>query len=173
MSTTDSTSQATVRTTPAHPKLHRNPLARGPLPGVAGGGLDAARYNKKKRKRMVPVDAALEIVLKHTPSLGTEEVALADALGRVLAEDVRTDADLPPFDRSAMDGYAVRASDVARAPIVLDVAGQIRAGQWPDRPLPPGQAMQVMTGAPVPAGANAVQPVEKTRPLDGGRRVEI
>ncbi|PYQ45836.1 MAG: molybdopterin molybdenumtransferase MoeA [Acidobacteria bacterium] len=122
---------------------------------------------------MIPVDAALDIVLKHTPSLGAEEVPLTEALGRVLAEDVSTDSDLPPFDRSAMDGYAVRAADVAQAPVVLDVAGQIRAGQWPDQPLPPGQAVQVMTGAPVPAGATAVQPVEKTRAIDGGRRVEI
>jgi molybdopterin molybdotransferase len=122
---------------------------------------------------MIPVDAALDIVLKHTPSLGVEEVPLTEVLGRVLAEDVRTDVDLPPFDRSAMDGYAVRASDVAQAPVVLEVAGQIRAGQWPDQRLPPGQAVQVMTGAPVPAGATAVQPVEKTRAIDGGRRVEI
>jgi molybdopterin molybdotransferase len=122
---------------------------------------------------MIPVDAALDIVLKHTPVLGAEEVPLAEALGRVLAEDVAADADLPPFDRAAMDGYAVRASDVSSAPVVLEVAAQVRAGQWPDRPLPPGQAVQVMTGAPVPAGATAVQPVEKTRALDGGRRVEI
>src|SRR6267142_1606670 len=122
---------------------------------------------------MIPVDAALDIVLKHTPSLGAEEVPLTEVLGRVLAEDVSTDADLPPFDRSAMDGYAVRASDVAHAPVVLEVAGQIRAGQWPDQPLRPGQAVQVMTGAPVPAGATAVQPVEKTRAIDGGRRVEM
>jgi molybdopterin molybdotransferase len=122
---------------------------------------------------MIPVDAALEIVLKHTPSLGTEDVPLAEALGRVLAEDVRTDTDMPPFDRSAMDGYAVRAADVAGAPVVLEVAGQVRAGQWPDQPLPAGQAVQIMTGAPVPAGATAVQPVEKTRAIDGGRRVEI
>lgn len=122
---------------------------------------------------MIPVDAALEIVLQHTPSLGVEEVPLGEALGRVLAEDVRADADMPPFDRSAMDGYAVRASDAAQAPVVLEVAGQIRAGQWPDQPLAPGQAVQVMTGAPVPPGATAVQPVEKTRAIDGGRRVEI
>ena len=89
---------------------------------------------------MIPVDAALDIVLKHAPSLGAEEVALPDAVGRVLAEDVSADADLPPFDRSAMDGYAVRASDVAAAPVILDVAGQVRAGQWPDHPLPPGAA---------------------------------
>ena len=122
---------------------------------------------------MLPVDEALEIVLAHTPRLGLEEVELEDALGRVLGQEVRADADMPPFDRSAMDGYAVRASDVAGAPVVLEVAGQIRAGQYPDRPLPPGQAMQVMTGAPVPAGATAVQPVEKTRAVDRGARVEI
>jgi len=122
---------------------------------------------------MITVDAALDIVLKHAPSLGAEEVALPDAVGRVLGEDVRADADLPPFDRSAMDGYAVRASDVSAAPVVLDVVGQVRAGQWPDQPLPPGVAVQVMTGAPLPAGATAVQPVEKTRAVDGGRRVEI
>src|SRR5688500_19204105 len=117
---------------------------------------------------MLPVEDALQIVLTHTPRLGGDEVELADALGRILAEDVRADADMPPFDRSAMDGYAVRAADVADAPVVLQVAGQIRAGQYPDRPLPPGQAVQVMTGAPVPAGATAVQQVEKTRPRDGG-----
>jgi molybdopterin molybdotransferase len=122
---------------------------------------------------MLPVEQALEIVLAHTPRLGAEEVELADALGRVLVEEVRADADMPPFDRSAMDGYAVRAADVADAPVVLEVAGQIRAGQYPDRPLPPRQAVQVMTGAPVPDGATAVQPVEKTRAVDGGRRVEI
>src|SRR5713226_1349778 len=99
---------------------------------------------------MIPVDAALDIVLKHTPVLSAEEVPLTEALGRVLAEDVCADADLPPFDRAAMDGYAVRASDVARAPVVLEVAAQVRAGQWPDRPLAAGQAVQVMTGAPVP-----------------------
>jgi molybdopterin molybdotransferase len=122
---------------------------------------------------MLSVEDALGIVLAHTPRLEPEEVDLADALGRILAEEVRADADMPPFDRSAMDGYAVRASDVADAPVVLEVAGQVRAGQYPDRPLPPRQAMQVMTGAPVPAGATAVQPVEKTRAVAGGARVEI
>lgn len=122
---------------------------------------------------MLPVEEALGIVLAHTPRLGAEEVELTGALGRVLAQDVRADADMPPFDRSAMDGYAVRASDVVDAPVVLRVAGQVRAGQYPDRPLPPGEAIQVMTGAPVPAGATAVQPVEKTRAADGRARVEI
>jgi molybdopterin molybdotransferase len=80
---------------------------------------------------------------------------------------------MPAFDRSAMDGYAVRAADVAVAPVVLEVVGQVRAGQWPDRTLGPGQALQLMTGAPVPTGATAVVPVERTRPVDGGRKVEI
>ncbi len=122
---------------------------------------------------MVPVEKALEIVLAHTPTLPAEEVLLTEALGRVIAEEVRSDVDMPPFDRAAMDGYAVRASDTASAPVVLEVMGQVRAGQVPDRPLEPGRAVQVMTGAPVPAGATAVQPVEKTRPLEDGRRVEI
>jgi molybdopterin molybdotransferase len=122
---------------------------------------------------LIPVDEALAIVLAHTPSLPDEEVLLTDALGRVLAEAAAADHDMPPFDRSAMDGYAVRAADVAHAPVVLEVAGQVRAGQYPADTLRPGQAVQVMTGAPVPPGATAVQPVEKTRALDGGRRVEI
>jgi molybdopterin molybdotransferase len=122
---------------------------------------------------VIPVEKALEIVLAHTPTLPTEEVPLEEALGRVLAEDVRSDVDMPPFDRSAMDGYALRAADVSSPPVTLDVVGLVRAGQIADRPLVAGQAVQVMTGAPVPAGATAVQPVEKTRALEGGRRVEI
>lgn len=122
---------------------------------------------------MIPVEKALEIVLAHTPLLPSEEVALTEAMGRILAEDVRSDGDMPPFDRSAMDGYAVRAADVTSAPVTLEVVGQIRAGQFPDRSLEAGQAAQVMTGAPLLPGATAVQPVELTRPVDGGRRVEI
>jgi molybdopterin molybdotransferase len=122
---------------------------------------------------VIPVDEALAIVLAHTPALSTEEVLLGEALGRVLAEDVAADQDMPPFDRSAMDGYAVRAADLAQAPVTLEVAGQIRAGQYPSAPLPAGKAVQVMTGAPVPEGATAVQPVEKTRAVPGSRRVEF
>ena len=122
---------------------------------------------------MIPVERALEIVLTHTPLLPSEEVLLTQALGRVLAEDVASDVDMPPFDRSAMDGYAVRARDTSGAPVVLDEIGQVRAGQYPDCGIEPGTAIQVMTGAPVPPGATAVQPVEKTRPVGGGRRVEI
>jgi molybdopterin molybdotransferase len=115
---------------------------------------------------VISVEEALEIVLREARVLPAEEVALDEALGRVLAEDVRSDLDLPPFDRSAMDGYAVRAADVASAPVALEVVGEVPAGRWPDREVGPGQAIRIMTGAPVPLGATAVQPVEKTRPLD-------
>ena len=116
---------------------------------------------------------ALDIVLAHAAVLPSEGVPLADVVGRVLAEDVRADADFPPFDRSAMDGYAVRAEDVAAAPVTLPVVAQVRAGQVSDRVLGAGQAIQIMTGAPVPPGATAVQQVEKTRATDDGRSVEI
>jgi len=121
---------------------------------------------------VIPVEQALEVVLAHTPVLPSEEVDLAAAVGRILAEDVRSDVEMPPFDRAAMDGYAVRAEDVAAAPATLRVVGQVRAGQVPGRELGAGEAMQIMTGAPVPPGATAVQPVEKTRAVADGR-VEI
>jgi molybdopterin molybdotransferase len=115
---------------------------------------------------VIPVEEALEIVLREAPALPKEAVALGDALSRVLAEDVASDLDLPPFDRAAMDGYALRAEDVAGAPAALDVIGEVRAGQWPDLTVGPGQAARIMTGAPVPPGADSVQQVEKTQPLD-------
>jgi molybdopterin molybdotransferase len=122
---------------------------------------------------VIPFDEALQIVLGHTPVLPVEGVGIEDALGRVLAETVASDVDMPPFDRSAMDGYAVRAADAASAPVVLDVVATVRAGQVPDREVRSGQAMQIMTGAPVPRGATAVERVERTRPIEGGRRVEV
>jgi len=115
---------------------------------------------------VIPVEEALEIVLREAPVLPPEEVPLDEALGRILAEEVRSDVDMPPFDRAAMDGYAVRAADVAEAPVALEVVGEVPAGQWPGVEVGPGQAVRIMTGAPVPGGATAVQPVEKTRALD-------
>lgn len=121
---------------------------------------------------MITIARALEIVLEHTFLLPVEEVTLVDTLGRVLAEDVSSDVDFPPFDRSAMDGFALRAEDARAAPAVLQVVGQVRAGQWPQRPVRAGEAVEIMTGAPLPPGADAVQQVEKTRRLDPGR-VEV
>ncbi|HSD27418.1 MAG TPA: gephyrin-like molybdotransferase Glp, partial [Vicinamibacteria bacterium] len=115
---------------------------------------------------MVLFEEALSIVLSEVTPLAAEPVSLDESLGRVLAEDVASDRDLPPFDRAAMDGYALRAKDVALAPVALEVVGEVRAGQWPDLAIGPGQAARIMTGAPVPPGADAVQQVERTEPLD-------
>ena len=89
-------------------------------------------------------------------------MALADALGRVLAERVVAGEDVPPFANTAMDGYAVRAADTAGAPVQLDVVGTLAAGSAPDVEVGPGQAVRIMTGAPIPAGADAVVMVERT-----------
>lgn len=96
-------------------------------------------------------------------------VELSASLGRVLAADVVASVDLPGFDNSAMDGYAVRSADVAgasaAAPVVLDVDGDVAAGDTREHVLRPGATMRIMTGAPMPAGADAVVPVEES---DGG-----
>lgn len=98
--------------------------------------------------------------------LPAEWVSWAQALGRVLAEPVDTQVSLPPWDNSAMDGFAVRAADVSGAsltePIVLEVIGEVAAGHAPDTSLRVGTAMRVLTGALVPPGADAVVPVEDT-----------
>ncbi len=105
-------------------------------------------------------------MLAHFPRLAGEAVPLAQAVGRILAEDVRAEYDLPPFPNSAVDGFAVRVADVAAAgserPARLRVTGDIPAGAVPGRALQAGQAMRIMTGAPVPAGAEAVVMVEDT-----------
>jgi len=115
---------------------------------------------------VISVDEALDIVLRETGALPPEEVRLAEAEDRVLAESVGSDCDLPRFDRAAMDGFALRASDVSSAPVALEIVGEVRAGQWPSCEVGPGEAVRIMTGAPVPPGATAVQPVEKTQALD-------
>jgi molybdenum cofactor synthesis domain-containing protein len=115
---------------------------------------------------MIPFEEALSTVLSEVTALPAVTVSLDEALGRVLAEDVAADQDLPPFDRAAMDGYALRAADVTGAPVALEVTGEVRAGQWPDLVIGAGQAARIMTGAPVPPGADAVQQVERTQPLD-------
>lgn len=112
---------------------------------------------------MITVDEAISIVLERVGLLGSETVALKDASGHVLAEPVLADIALPPFDRARMDGYAVRASDVAQAPATLRVIGEIAAGATFDRELGPGEAIKIFTGAPVPRGADAVQKIEVTK----------
>ncbi len=125
---------------------------------------------------MIPVSEAIRIVKQQTSALPTETVSLDRARGRFLAQDVVADSDLPPFDRSQMDGYAVMASDVQTLPTKLKIVGESAAGRGWHHELKPGEAVRIMTGAPVPAGADSVQQVELTRELDkvdGIREVEI
>jgi molybdopterin molybdotransferase len=92
----------------------------------------------------------------------TEEVLLMQAVGRILAEPVKADRDFPPFPRATRDGFAVRADDLARGVTLLRVVGQVRAGDSYDLPVASGEAVEIMTGAAVPLGANAVVMVEYT-----------
>src|SRR5258708_12574801 len=93
-----------------------------------------------------------------------EKVELLDALGRVLAETVIADRDYPPFNRSTRDGFAVRAADLPAGGRILDLIGEIKAGDSFSREISSGQCVQIMTGAAVPAGADAVVMIEHTKP---------
>jgi len=117
------------------------------------------------------VEAAREAILDAVPGpTGEEAIPVVQALGRVLARDVTAAVTLPPWDNSAMDGYAIRAADTASAtegaPVRLVVTGEVPAGGAPDGSVEPGSAIRIATGAPIPAGADAVVPVEQTTPLD-------
>src|SRR5438093_135560 len=120
----------------------------------------------KTAQRVLSVDEALERILARIAALAPETIALGDALGCVLAEDVVADRDVPPFRNSAMDGYAVRGEDVARPSVRLRVVGAVGAGETPARAVGRGEAMRIMTGAPLPDGADTVVRVEDT---DGGK----
>lgn len=122
---------------------------------------------------MISVAEAIQIVRQQTRPLPTERVKLEHVLNRVLAEDVIADSDLPPFDRSQMDGYAVRAEETAAAPVRLRIAGESAAGRGWHHELKEGEAVRIMTGAPVPAGADSVQQVELTHELKDGTVVEL
>ncbi len=103
---------------------------------------------------------AQQCILSHVSMMPPEEVALHDSLGRVLAGDVTANRNHPPYDVSAMDGYAVRFADIARTPAKLTVVDDIRAGQMPAIKVLQGRAARIMTGAPVPQGADTVVRVE-------------
>ncbi|MBI3913619.1 MAG: molybdopterin molybdotransferase MoeA [Chloroflexi bacterium] len=115
---------------------------------------------------MISVEEARAYILKHFHPLEAERVDLLSALDRVLAEDIISDLDVPPFNNSAMDGYAVRAQDIASAsrekPVTLRVIGNIAAGYVAQNRVEPGTAMRIMTGAPLPEGADAVVRFEET-----------
>ncbi len=122
---------------------------------------------------MIPFDEALAHVLARVGPLPVRAVAIEDAAGLVLAADVRATETVPPFDNTAMDGFAVRAADTEAAPVTLAVVGTVAAGTAADRPLGSGEAMRIMTGAPMPSGSDAVVMVERTRYDEGAGTVAI
>jgi molybdopterin molybdotransferase len=122
---------------------------------------------------MIPVAEAIRIVREHSSTLPSERVSLENARGLFLAQDIIADSDLPPFDRSQMDGYALRASDVQTVPANLRIVGESAAGRGWHNEIKSGEAVRIMTGAPVPAGADSVQQVELTRAVEGSDEVEI
>src|SRR6516165_7801510 len=124
---------------------------------------------------LISANRALEIVLESAAPLGVERITIREAQGRVLAEDIRSPRDIPGFDNSAMDGYAVRSADAVGAsegaPVRLRVLETIGAGRMPSLRVLPGTASRIMTGAPLPEGADAIVQVERTR--QSGEVVEL
>ena len=126
---------------------------------------------------VVSFEEARHTVEQHAAKVARGEIERVDLLaasGRVLAEPILADRDFPPFPRATRDGYAVRAADVEQVPARLELVGEIRAGDWPDPrtcSVGPGQAVSIMTGAPLPAGADAVVMVEYTAAAE--KSVEI
>jgi len=117
---------------------------------------------------MLTVAEAQAIVLRNTRPLSPVMTVLTPAtLGWVLAEDVASDLDMPPFDKAMMDGYAVRSADLPTGQGTLSVIEEVTAGHTPRHTVAAGQATRIMTGAPIPAGADAVVMIERTQ-LDGG-----
>jgi molybdopterin molybdotransferase len=110
---------------------------------------------------MPTFEDARRTILENVSPLGVERVSLLESLGRVIAEDIVAPSDMPSFDNSAMDGFAVREAD-CREPASLRISGYIPAGGAETIPLAPGCAIRIMTGAPVPDGCDAVVPVEET-----------
>ena len=122
---------------------------------------------------MISVAEAIQIVIEQTQVLTTERLSIQDSLGRVLAQDVIADTDLPPFNRSQMDGYAVRSEETKSAPVRLRIAGESAAGKGWHHEMHEGHAVRIMTGAPVPLGADAVQQVELAHELKDNTVVEL
>src|SRR5436309_6924761 len=123
---------------------------------------------------MITVARALEILAATIEGTAPESVPVGEAWGRVLARDLVCDVDWPPFDTSAMDGYAVRLEDASRPDATLrERPGIVVAGESSPGAISPGEAVRIMTGAPLPSGAEAVIPVERSRRQEGRVRFEI
>jgi len=120
---------------------------------------------------MIPVSTALNVIDREVGPIGSESVGVERSVGRVLAENIVADTDMPPFDRSQMDGFALRATDVRKVPATLSLVGESAAGRGWHKRLEKGEAIRIMTGAPVPEGADAVQKLELVK--DGARTILI
>ncbi len=116
---------------------------------------------------MISISEAKKIVISETFTLENKSVHISNVVGRILAEDIFADMDLPPFDRSQMDGFAVRSEDVKNSPAKLKIVGESAAGKGWHNELKTGEACRIMTGASVPIGADSVRQVELTSEDDG------
>ena len=121
---------------------------------------------------LISREKALETILSTVkPIERTERIMIEEAVGRVLAEDVKAERDVPPFDRSAMDGYAVKAEDTFKAsqfnPVKLKVVDVLQVGESTDKPIETGQCIRIATGCPIPPGADAVVMMEFTEEKEG------
>src|SRR5690606_19465571 len=118
---------------------------------------------------LLSVDEALERILEGVQPVSAETVPLAEAVGRVLAAPIEARRTQPPFDASAMDGYAVRDADIASTPVTLKVIGTSAAGKRFDGEVTAGTAVRIFTGAPLPKGATTIVLQENARVIDEGR----
>jgi len=125
--------------------------------------------------KLVDPDEAVKLIAEKVSPMGVERVPLLDALGRILAEDIYARIDYPPFDRSLVDGYAVRAEDVYEAdeenPVELKLVDVVEIGRKPEVSIGRGECAEISTGAPIPPGADAVVMVEYTS--RSGDRVRV
>ena len=133
---------------------------------------DNSRAHQHGQMEYLSVTNAQKCVLESVSKLDIERVRLEQALGRVLAEEVHANRDQPPYDVSAMDGYAVRSADLVNGPVLLTIIEDIKAGDMPSQTIFAGQCSRIMTGAPLPEGADAVIRVEDTG-LISGQKVQI
>ena len=122
---------------------------------------------------MIEIHDALSLVLDRVASTGDETVSLDNSLGRILSEVVVADLDSPPHDKALMDGYAVRSRDLTTTDGLLEVIEEVMAGQTPCRELAAGQATRIMTGAPIPKGADCVIMVERTEVTISGQTEHV
>jgi molybdopterin molybdotransferase len=122
---------------------------------------------------VIDIADARSLVLQHCAVLAPVTLPFREAIGTALAAEVIAAEDVPPFANSAVDGYAVQAATVRDTPVELPVVAEVAAGAFTDHVVQPGEAVRIMTGAPIPAGADAIVMVEDTERLDGGSRVRV